>query len=195
MIVRNATLRKTACIAIGTAAILIAGCAKSEGAASGAASIVSEAQAPAAPSLRRASVGKARAPVRVEFDRSQGLEPGQAEQIEVTFLPQATLDNLRVEFKGSDGLVVQSGAQYLHSGAAAKGVPVLHRITVAAPANGRYRVSVVISTSVSGAPIARALAIPVVIGEVAARVQVQSTAEADSTGQRIKVLPGVRRTR
>ncbi len=195
MIVRTATLRKAACIAAGTAALLLAGCAKS-GDRPRSAALEAGAQSPSAALTRNASVGKARAPVLVTFDRRQGLEPGQPEEIKVTFLPQAGLDNLTAEFRGSEGLNIVDGAHYLHPGAAQAATPVSHPITVSASAPGSYRVSVVISTSVGGTRIARALAIPIAVGDAAAaRVQVQSTAKTDSKGQLIKVLPAERRTR
>jgi hypothetical protein len=180
---------------VGAVAALLTACAGAETPV--AAAVKAESQA-RPQSAGKVSPGKARAPVRVVFDRKQGFEPGDAGQIQVTLSPQQAVEGLTATFRGSEGLVIGSGASFARSGAIAAGTALTHPLVISAQAPGRYKVTVMISTSVAGRPIARAVAIPVIVGDpalVQEKVRAHSAARIDSTGERIKSMPGELRTR
>jgi hypothetical protein len=127
------------------------------------------------------------APVAVEFVQKGKLQAGTPVEIVVTLKPATSVDQMEVEFRGSDGLNLLSG-QHLALGASAAGTSIEHRIKLSAAADGRYYVSAVIHTSVQGSALARVAAVPVVIGNVPT-VMKKSATQTDASGERIKSLP------
>jgi hypothetical protein len=140
--------------------------------------------------------GKPGAPVRLEAGTPVPLKPGRAGEVVVTLVPLAAVDRLRVGFRGEAGLSLQSAASQVFA-APVVGAPLTNRLSVIAEHEGRFHITVVVTTDAGGISSGRVISVPVVVGDPAKheKMPVKAAPPVDAAGERIKSLPAVERVR
>ena len=142
------------------------------------------------------SSGKPGAPVRIESSTPAPLKPGQAGEVVVTLVPSATVDHLRVSFRGEAGLTLQPPTTQVFA-APAVGIPLISRLSVVAEHDGLFHITVVVTTDVGNVSSGRVISVPVVVGNPTneQKLRGKPAPSVDAAGERVKSLPASERVR
>lgn len=156
------------------------------------------AEAPPVEMVAAVSSGKPGAAVDLKFDIAKRPRVGETLEVTVAVAPRAPdIDKLQVVFQSTEGIEVVDGAQLGPIAKPADGQVFTHTVRVLPKQDGVFYVSAVAlveSPSGGGASVARAFAIPVLVGDSVSLDAAASKASVDTTtagpgGERLAPLP------
>jgi hypothetical protein len=103
--------------------------------------------------------------VDLKFMISKRPQVGEPVDIDLAMIPTEQLEGLFARFQASDGLQVVSGSETPHVEHPASGVPVGHRLTVLAKADGIYYITAIVLADSERESVARTFSIPLIAGQ------------------------------
>lgn len=123
--------------------------------------VTGESEMVAAVSAARAERGL----VDMRFTLEKRPKVGEPVDIEVSLVPAVALERLFVRFQPIDGLQVVSGGQTEQLESVPAGVPIGHKVTVLAKADGIFYINAVVIGDTEKESISRTYSIPLIAGE------------------------------
>jgi len=103
--------------------------------------------------------------VDLKFKVTRRPSVGEPVDIELEIIPTVELERLFGRFQVADGLQIVSGAETEHFDHPAKGVPVTHKLTVTAKADGIFYVTAVLLADSDKESVARNFSFPLIAGQ------------------------------
>jgi hypothetical protein len=155
-------------------ALLVAGCGGGDEAGAGAAQPASGAGGNAGTAKPRtaaddmvaaASPSRAANNVELKFAIAKRPATGQPLEIDLQILPKVANTSLRVMVQNTDGVTVQSGAEFERMNGAEPNVPLTHRVIVLPERDGIFAISAITLIDTKDVSLTRVFAIPIIVGE------------------------------
>jgi hypothetical protein len=103
--------------------------------------------------------------VELKFALAKRPAVGEPVDIDLALTPTVGLERLFARFQASEGLQVVSGGETEHFERPEKDVPVHHKLTVTARADGIYYITAVVLADSATDSIARTFSIPLIAGQ------------------------------
>ena len=175
------------------ALIALAGCSSEpepEQASAPAPAPASQAAKPADPvaaMARAVGNGKPGAAVELRYEMLAKPEVGKVTQLELAFIPSASVQGLTATIGGMEGLTV-SGDLEVSFPQVEQGKPYTHKVSLLPDRAGVYYLTVSVNSQMSGTSMGRTFSIPLVVGDVQAQQKAQVPPPKDATGQPIESM-------
>jgi hypothetical protein len=103
--------------------------------------------------------------VDMKFKITKRPAVGEPVEIALELIPTVELESLFARFQAADGLQIVSGAETTHFEHPPIGVPVNHKITVTAKADGIFYVSAAVLADSESESVARNFSFPLIVGQ------------------------------
>lgn len=103
--------------------------------------------------------------VDLKFKLTKRPAVGEPVEIELALTPSVALERLFARFQAADGLQIVSGAETDQFERPAAGVPVKHKMTVTAKADGIFYVTAVVLADSDKESVARSYSFPLIAGQ------------------------------
>jgi hypothetical protein len=156
-----AVLLLAAAVAVASCGFGESGSAKSVSGAPARKPVAVESEMVAAVSASRAEKGW----VDMRFALAKRPKVGDPFDVEVSLVPSVPLERLNVRFQAAEGLEIVSGGQTEQLENAPANVPIGHKVTVLAKADGIFYINAVVVADTEKDSISRAYSIPLIAGE------------------------------
>lgn len=103
--------------------------------------------------------------VDLKFKLTKRPAVGEPVDIELALIPTVELEHLFARFQAAEGLQIVSGAETEHFEHPATGVPVKHKMTVAAKGDGIFYVTAIVLADSDKESVARNYSFPLIAGQ------------------------------
>jgi hypothetical protein len=103
--------------------------------------------------------------VDLKFSLTRRPVVGEPVDIDLSLTPSVELERLFARFQAADGLQLVSGAETDHLEHPAAGVPVEHKLTVIAKADGIYYITAIVLADSEKESVARTFSLPIIAGQ------------------------------
>lgn len=131
--------------------------------------------------------GKPGAAVDLRYEIASKPQVGIPTEVKVTFIPSAGVDALDATMTGMDGITI-AGNLKAHFDNVESGKPYEHTFSLLPDREGVYYITVVTTTTMGSASIARTFSIPFVVGTQQAQQQKKAAPPKDATGQAVQPM-------
>ncbi|MEJ1964069.1 MAG: hypothetical protein WDO56_22010 [Gammaproteobacteria bacterium] len=139
----------------------------------------------AAFSANRAQAGL----VDLKFSLKKRPVVGEPVDIDLALIPSVQLEGLFARFQVADGLQLVEGAETQHLERPAANVPISHKLTVIARADGIYYITAVVLADSDKESIARTFSIPIIAGQGLAELPAAPPAASVADPKRAPARP------
>ncbi len=103
--------------------------------------------------------------VDLKFSVTRRPQVGEPVDIELSLTPAVELERLFARFQAADGLQIVEGAETPHLEHPAERVPIGHKLTVVARADGIYYLTAIVLADSDKESVARTFSIPIIVGQ------------------------------
>lgn len=111
------------------------------------------------------STGKEAGLVSMRFALAKRPKVGEPVDVEISLVPSTPLERLFARFQAAEGLQIVSGGQTEQLENAPAGVPIGHKVTVQANADGIFYITAVVLADSAKESVSRTFSIPLIAGE------------------------------
>lgn len=103
--------------------------------------------------------------VDLKFSLTRRPQVAEPVDIELSLTPAVELERLFARFQAADGLQIVEGAETPHLEHPAERVPIGHKLTVVARADGIYYLTAIVLADSDKESVARTFSIPIIVGQ------------------------------